>query len=133
MLRLVAAVVVGVGLLLTTAARVEDWTDELSLWRAATHTSPQKPRPWMNYGKQLALRGHTSGAELAYREALRVSAVRPRQERRVTEMAAGVNLALLAMQEGDTEQAWRQILAVEREFPTVPQVLEVSAWIALAR
>lgn len=130
MLRLVA-VIVGSGLLLTTAARVEVWTDEARLWQEATQVSPQKPRPWVNYGKQLALRGHTSGAELAYMEALRVSV--PRPERRVTEMAAGVNLALLTMQRGEPEQAWRQIQAVERQFPRVPQVQEIAAWIAHAR
>lgn len=132
-MRLVAVVVGSVGLLLTTTARVVDWTDEVRLWRGATMVSPQKPRPWVNYGKHLALRGDVGGAEMAYTEALRLAPARPRQERRVAEMAVGVNLALLEMQRGDTDRAWHRIRTVKREFPTVVPVLEVYAWIDRAR
>lgn len=48
-----------------TAQRLPVWTSDLDLWRAAVVTTPQLPRPALNYGMALIKTGqHEAGAQM---------------------------------------------------------------------
>ncbi len=53
-----------------TLMRNEAYRSEISLWQAAAHVSPNKPRVQNNLGYALALQGRYAEAERAYRYAL---------------------------------------------------------------
>lgn len=124
-------VVVGGVLLLTTARRVRVWTDETQVWAAATVTSPWKPRPWINLGRQYALRGDHTKAQQAYHTALMLSArpERSADEQHQGHLIASVNLALAECASGACDQARRRIADLRRLYDASPVVLEAQAWL----
>jgi tetratricopeptide (TPR) repeat protein len=75
--------------LLLTAARNQDYQDEVSLWRATVVRSPHKDRAWNNLGYACALAGRRDEARAAFQTTLRLNPRHPR---------AGPNLR--ALEEG---------------------------------
>lgn len=63
---------------LLTAARNQDYQDEVSLWRATVARSPYKDRAWNNLGYAYALAGRKEEARTAYLTALRLNPRHPR-------------------------------------------------------
>lgn len=69
---------VGVGCLLAltlgvrTAARVEDYREEVSLWKASLRVAPENPRAWNNLGVAFHARGNPREAAGAFARALRL-------------------------------------------------------------
>ena len=102
-------VVLGVSLPLSTAARIQTWSDERLLWREAVAHSPEKPRPWINLGVQLARIGADDLAAQAYQQAAalalapdRVAVEGPMRYRHV----ALLNLAFWHVQQGRYDDAF---------------------------
>lgn len=92
-----AVALLGLGLSSQTAAYVAVWRSDLSLWAWAVHQAPEKPRPWINLGGALALRGRWQEAETAWRIA-GVVAERPwvpAWDRRTAQRLVALNLETL--------------------------------------
>lgn len=104
-------VVLGILLLLGTAARITAWRgSERAHWQRAIAHSPEKPRPWVNYGAQLARAGDAGGAARAYREAVRLADTPDRRRVEGPQRIAHValwNLALLHVARGEYADALR--------------------------
>lgn len=100
-------VVIGVWLV-TTTSRLARWGSELALWQEAVIHSPQKPRPWINWGGQLARAGHDRLARDAYARAM-VLASDPQRARIEGPMrgrhVAMLNLAILQAKTGQYDEA----------------------------
>ena len=94
---------------LSTAGRLQVWQGgALALWTEAVAHSPEKPRPWINYGRALADVGADDLSGDAYRTALDLAS-QPRRARvegpmRQREVALW-NLALAAAAEGRYPEA----------------------------
>lgn len=86
-----------------TAARLQLRHSERAIWQDAVAHSPEKPRPWVNLGRQYALDGATAMAAEAFRAAI-VLAEQPDRLRVEGPMrghhTARLNLALLHAAEG---------------------------------
>lgn len=131
-----ALVVVGLMVGLTTRHRTQLWTDERALWADAVQKAPAKPRPWVNLGRQAALRGAVGGARRAYWQALIVAQApgRSAAERLYGSGYAQANLALLLMAEGNREDAHAVIAdahrAAQRDTGAIPAVVQQAyTWI----
>lgn len=129
--RISILVVGGLVLSLLTATRVQTWRGDLPLWAEAVRQSPDKPRPWVNLGKQYHLRGQHALAAWAYQTAIDLSgrAGRSRDEQVYGSAIAGANLALLRYQQGAREEARAQVAAIVAQAP-VASVLALQAWMA---
>ena len=107
-LRRGAVVAIMVSLPVITAARVHVWGDPLTIWAEAMRHSPEKPRPWMNYGVALTREGQTDRAAWAFTEALEL-AQRPERVRVEGPMRgidqARLNLAIVHANAGRYIQA----------------------------
>lgn len=103
-----ALVVVGIGLLLITASRLQIRHSERAIWQQAVAHSPEKPRPWVNLGRQYALDGAAASAADAYRTAIDL-AEQPARLRVEGAMrghhTARLNLALLHADQGQFADA----------------------------
>ena len=103
-------VVVMASLPIATAARLHTRYSEQAIWAAAVAHSPEKPRPWINLGRQYALSGANDQAMTALAHAI---ALADRPERFRVEGAmrghhtARLNLALLVAAEGRYTEALR--------------------------
>lgn len=75
--------------LLLTAARNQDYRDEVSLWRATVARSPQKDRAWNNLGYACALAGRAEEARDAFQRALRLNPQHPRAAANLHTLEAG--------------------------------------------
>lgn len=61
-----------VALATTTFQRVQDYRDEVTMWRASLAVAPANPRAWNNLGVALHGRGDGAGALHAFEQALRL-------------------------------------------------------------
>ena len=68
---LVACVIVL--LAMHTHTYAQTWRSDLALWGNAVQMTPQKPRPWINYGGALAHHGFYGDARAAWAQAARVA------------------------------------------------------------
>lgn len=123
--------VVGIAWVLTTALRAPIWTDERALWADAVAKAPQKPRPYVNLGKQYHLRGAGWLAEGAYREAIRISQAptRSQDERVIGRALAEANLALVRLADGDLTGARSLIAVAHDRVPWLDEVADLNTWI----
>ena len=103
-----AVVVMAGSLLVVTASRVHVWSgSDRGIWAEAVAHSPDKPRPWINLGRQYALDGADRLAAEAFTHALALSG----QWSRVSERpmrghdVARLNLALLRAKHGRYDEA----------------------------
>lgn len=113
----VLVVVVGIAMVLTTAARVQVWSGpERGVWHEAVAHSPQKPRPWVNLGRMYAGDGADALAEDAYRQGYRL-AVQPDRSAVEGPMrghhVALLNLALLRATQGRFSDAFAFTAAIQ--------------------
>jgi hypothetical protein len=90
-----------VGWLVWCAAVTHDqvgvWRSDLTLWLHAATVAPAKPRPALNYGSALAIRGEFVGAALWWEHAIRLADAPhvPPHDRRRTLASARHNLSAL--------------------------------------
>ena len=108
--------VVGIGMVLTTGARVQVWRGgDLTLWQEAVRHSPEKPRPWINLGAAWQAEGQLERAAAAFQTAAwwaddpsrrSETAMRARD-------VARLNLALLFVQQGRYEEALAMTLTIQ--------------------
>lgn len=124
-------VTVGAAWAVLTSARVQDWTDERRVWQAAVQHAPEKPRPWINLGRQYARDGADRLALEAYQRAIALSADprRPQEDRRIARAIAEANLALLWHREGWTGEARSLIAIAVDRLPGDPSIAATAAWI----
>jgi hypothetical protein len=78
-----------------TAGRVQVWQSDFSLWKDAVAKAPYKPRPWINYGKELAERQQTAAAFHAFTRAEQLIDARPNQRSALLHTLARRNLGIL--------------------------------------
>lgn len=131
------AVVVGLLWGLTTTARARVWASPRTLWIEAVRVAPEKPRPWINLGREYALDGDDLLAIWAYQEARRLARLpgRSRHEQVYGIGYAGANLALVHWDRGEHDQALTVIAETARETRalsgvTVTAVDTVEKWIS---
>lgn len=96
----------------------------------AVQVSPDKPRPWVNLGKQYAIHGDTSLAVWAFRESIvrAASPVRSRDEQILGRALAEANLAVLQYQHGDRVVALQMVEAILARHPRLASVIALRAW-----
>ena len=121
-----------------TWTRAQLWLSERALWTDAAHHAPDKPRPWVNLGKQYALDGAPALAADAYERGL-TAAQKPGRSKDEQVFGVGIaaaNLAILRCQGGDLEGAQaivRPLLArandPDRQQPIATAVSEVNRWL----
>ena len=91
-----------------TVSRVSVWGSEEWLWREAAAHSPEKPRPWINYGRALSQREAHVAATVAFEQAALLSVPRARQRldgpMRVMDLAR-LNLAITLAAQGRYSEA----------------------------
>ena len=110
---LLAVLIAGVAI--RPSGRVQVWGDDPQLWADAVAHSPQKPRPWINYGRLLALAGRGDDAAAAYRRALELAPPRDRWEGALrTADVARLNLALQAVDQGRYAEALAWTAQIQR-------------------
>lgn len=84
--------VVAVIWIVATAGQVHLWRGpEIGIWLHAVQIAPEKPRPWVNLGRQHALAGDVALAESDFVTALGLAAARPTVEHGVARDAALAN------------------------------------------
>lgn len=129
-LRLACVVVVAIGYLAATTARVSAWQDERALWADAVRKAPKKPRPLMNLAQQLAIRNADELAAAFYTEAIALTQApgRSSDERGRTRAVAELNLAIVRADQGDLVGALALTGAILAREPVAPltQVLDRS-------
>ena len=120
-----------------THRRAHVWTSEQVLWAEAVSVNPEKPRPWVNLGRQYALDGADRLAREAYEHARHLAHAggRPKAERLYGEAYAGANLAIALMKAGDVEAARRVITHTRhvtmQDTGAIPEVVQRTyTWIA---
>ena len=79
--RVALLIVVGMVLTISTAMRVHVFRDERLIWQDAASKAPEKPRPWINLGRQYALLGGHSLARWSYEQAIELAAAPERPVR----------------------------------------------------
>lgn len=98
------------------------WNSDLTLWAHAVTVAPQKPRPHLNFGRELDVIGDLSAAEREARLARMLSFDPNRfqtQQELVREFSE-INLAHILMQRKQFDAAKRMldpIVAADPEFP----------------
>lgn len=123
--------VVGTACLSTTASRVDRWRGgNLALWQDATVTSPAKPRPWVNLGREYAITRDLEPAAAAYEAAIRTASVptRGRDERLNARAIAEANLGVLRYQQGRPDDGAALITAAHDRVVTDPNIARVFSW-----
>lgn len=121
--------VVGLRWGLTTSSQVALWTDERAIWAEAVRLAPNKPRPWVNLGRQYDFTGDQGLAEMAYLRAIDLAAspLRSPDEQRFGRAFAMANLAIHAYKRGD------RTLAMDLTGPVasgVPDVARLHLWLS---
>ncbi len=126
----VSLIVGGLLLSLLTSSRVHVWGDERLLWMEAVRVSPDKPRPWVNLGKQYAIHGELALAVDAFQESIRRAAnpARSRDEQVLGRALAEANLAVLRYQQGDRVTALQMVDAIVARHPRLSSVIALQAW-----
>jgi tetratricopeptide (TPR) repeat protein len=106
--------------------------DELALWQATVRDAPEKPRAWVNLGRQYALRGETDRAVHAYDVALLITKERGRawDEQRSVVAVAEANLALIHLEAGDRDAAIALVGHARSLLWEDPTIQGMQAWIA---
>lgn len=115
-LRRGAVVVLGLCLLLSTAARVQTWGSPWHLWATAVAHSPEKPRPRINLAREYEARGAEGLAAYEYRQAISLShhAARMRVEGPMRSGdVARLNLARLSAAAGRYDEALTLLAAIQ--------------------
>lgn len=85
-----------------------DWHDDRAIWQTAIQASPDKPRPYVNYGAALQKAGDHIGAVRSYYTAIAKS----HDDRRTagtnlySRLSAQTNLALILVLHGEYQPAW---------------------------
>lgn len=113
---------------LLTCVRVPIWQSEAALWMDAAEKAPLKVRPILNLGNAAQQAGDTRLAHVRYEHALTLSANpdRPIREQQVGWAMATTNLAILAANDGRSDDAVRLIGLVRERFPKFQQAVYVE-------
>ena len=119
------------GLAVVTGVRVQLWTDEKALWAAAVAHSPEKPRPWINLGQQYARQGAHGMAvgAFAWGSELSLRPGRTADERTRGWAIAETNLAILAANRGDRQDALTRLSFVLARTPYFKTPKRIQTWI----
>ena len=128
---LTLGVLLGVAWTSTTAQRVRVFSDEAALWLDAAAQAPQKPRAWINLGKQFHLEGREAEAFQFYargREAA-LNRQRPQTEQIVSAALAESNIALLHAERREYHEARIYSQAARTRAPHNQSVRKVDEWI----
>lgn len=121
---------------IATRDRVALWAlGERALWADAVAHAPEKPRPWLNLGRQYAMDGQTALAVHAYRMAMTAAtaASRAPDERVFGRGTAAVNLALLYCNAGNVEAARAITASALQHRPALRALQEVDEWLTQER
>ena len=119
------------GCLVATHSRIARWGSEPALWADAAAHAPNKPRPWINLGRQYALSGDARAAEAAYRRGMAAADTpgRAPDERIFGYGIGAANVALLRCQDGDREGAVAVTSAALLRKPTATSLHEFHLWL----
>lgn len=132
-----ALVVVGIAMVLATAARVQVWSGpERGIWMPAVRHSPEKPRPLINLGRMFAIDGADDLAANAFLRAADLAADPRRLAFEGPTRAldsARLNLALIRAQQGRFTDALALTERIQpRGTPSLVTLLEAQWRVALA-
>lgn len=121
----ILAVAIVCAMTVATAHRSRVWSSEVALWQDAVSKSPMKPRPRINLALALYRSGDSTAALGEYQNALRVSIVRPEQERMMARQYVATNMSQIFMntqQPGSLAVAERILTQAWNEYPGSPVV-----------
>ena len=105
-----------------TSARTVVFQSNLALWTDASQKAPTKPRPTLNYGRELELAGDVVRAEAFYREVIAQvwDPRRPPYARLSGQAAAETNIAHLRLKAGKGASALEILTFTLSYWPIYP-------------
>lgn len=118
-----------------TLSRVWLWQDEAALWRESTRVAPERARGWNVLGAMHHRRGDRQAAALYYTQAVHSArnVHRPARERAADWMVGTTNLAVLAYESGDLEDAEGLARAVFHRHPGFQPAQDVLIAVRMAQ
>jgi tetratricopeptide (TPR) repeat protein len=111
-----------VALAWVTSGRVRVFQTGKTLWADAHAKAPTKPRPTLNYARELELSGDVAGAEALYREVIAQAwdPRRPAYMRLSSQAAAETNIAHLRIKAGKFASAMEILDQTLKYWPIYP-------------
>lgn len=117
-----ALIVWVVALAYVTSGRVRMFSSDMALWEDAYRKAPTKPRPTLNYGRQLEIAGDVVRAESLYRDVIAQAwdLRRPAYMRLSSQAAAETNIAHLRIKSGHLATAYEILEQTLTYWPIYP-------------